>query len=190
MLSAFFFVSLAQTKTNLDVFYSLTDSLVNKIVSEIPASNKVILLQLNLGDVYSVFSNNIKTEFINAGKTIQNVPPDEINIPVVDIVIEAASVDYSEVYKDGWFGSYYTTRNFSLKGNYLQTFSDHGKQDFNLNYSDSIMVDQIKELENDSFNFTKGKIPPEPFLSGLVEPILAVGAAATMVILFFSIRSK
>ena len=180
----------SQTKTNLEVFYSLTDSLVSDINSELPEAKNQILLSLNNGEVYSIFNNNIKTDFIKSGKKVWDVPPDEINIPEVNIVIESASVNYGEVFKDGWFGSYYTNRQLSLKGNYLQTFSDKGKQNFNLVYSDSILVDQIGELENASFPFTQGQIPSEPFLSGLVEPILAIGTAAAMVILFFSVRSK
>lgn len=180
----------AQTKTNLEVFYSLTDSLVSDINSELPETKNQILLTLNNGEVYSIFNNNIKSDFIKSGKKVWDVPPDEINIPEVNIVIESASVNYGEVFKDGWFGSYYTNRQLTLKGNYLQTFSDKGKQDFNLVYSDSILVDQIGELENASFPFTQGQIPSEPFLSGLAEPILAIGTAAAMVILFFSVRSK
>ncbi len=180
----------AQTKTNLEVFYSLTDSLVSDINSELPETKNQILLTLNNGEVYSIFNNNIKSDFIKSGKKVWDVPPDEINIPEVNIVIESASVNYGEVFKDGWFGSYYTNRQLTLKGNYLQTFSDNGKQDFNLVYSDSILVDQIGELENASFPFTQGQIPSEPFLSGLAEPILAIGTAAAMVILFFSVRSK
>ena len=180
----------SQTKTNLEVFYSLTDSLVSDINSELPEAKNQILLSLNNGEVYSIFNNNIKTDFIKSGKKVWDVPPDEINIPEVNIVIESASVNYGEVFKDGWFGSYYTNRQLSLKGNYLQTFSDKGKQNFNLVYSDSILVDQIGELENASFPFTQGQIPSEPFLSGLAEPILAIGTAAAMVILFFSVRSK
>ena len=190
LFSAFVSISFAQTKTNLEIFYALTDTLVDQINSELPASKNEILLRLNNGNIYSVFNNNIKTTFINSGKKIFDIPPDELNIPTVDIVIESASVHYGDVFKDGWFGSYYTTRNFSVQGNYLQTFSDNGKQEFNLSYTDTIMVDQISELENNSFPFTKGEIPSEPFLSGLTEPILAIGTAAAMVILFFSVRSK
>ena len=73
--------------SNLDVFYSLTDSLVNKIDSELPSNQKNILLTLNLGDRYSLFANTIKDQFIKKGKEIVTQPPDEINIPTIDIVI-------------------------------------------------------------------------------------------------------
>jgi len=180
----------AQSNTNLEVFYSITDSLVQQIVSEIPGKNKDIVLMLYPGENYSVFNSTIKSAFIKAGKKFTEVPPDELNIPVVEIVIENASVNYGEVYKDGLFGSHYTPRNISVQGNYLQSFSEKGKQEFEISFSDTVKVDEISKLENESFPFTKGVVPSEPFISGLVEPVLAVGAAAAMVVLFFSIRSK
>jgi hypothetical protein len=57
-------------------------------------------------------------------------------------------------------------------------------------YIDTIKVDDIKNLENISFKFTTGSLPPEPFFSGLFEPVFALGTAAAAVILFFTIRSK
>ncbi len=75
----------SQTKTNLDVFYSLTDSLVDQINFEIPSSEKKILLTLNLGQSYSLFSNSIKERFTRSGKEILEQPPDELNIPQVDM---------------------------------------------------------------------------------------------------------
>ena len=57
-----------QLNTNLDVFYSLTDSLVDKINSEIPSTEKKILLTLNLGQNYTLFSNNIVERFKKDGK--------------------------------------------------------------------------------------------------------------------------
>jgi len=53
-----------------------------------------------------------------------------------------------------------------------------------------VKVEEIKYLQNESFPFTTGKIPPEPFLSAIAEPLIAIGTAAAVVILFFSVRSK
>ncbi len=117
-----------QTKTNLEVFYSLTDSLVDKINSEIPSGEKKILLTLNLGQSYSLFSNSIKERFIKNGKEILNQPPDELNIPTVDIVMEGAGVEYGEMFRSGFFGTHYIQRYSTIFGNYLQTFSEKGKQ--------------------------------------------------------------
>ena len=193
LLISFVFIPVngaSQTLTNLEVFYLLTDSLVDQIILEIPADENKILLTLNLGQSYSLFANNIKTRFNKYGKEILDYPPDELNIPHVDIVLEGAGVEYGEMFKDGWFGSHYIQRYSTIFGNYLQTFSERGKRSFEITRLDTVKVEEIKILENDSFPFTKGTVPPEPFLSGFAEPLIAIGTAAAVVVLFFTVRSK
>lgn len=180
----------SQTKTNLDIFYSLTDSLVDQINSEIPASEKKILLTLNLGQSYSLFSNSIKERFRKNGKELLEQPPDELNIPQVDIVLEGAGVEYGDLFRDGWFGTHYIQRYSTIYGNYLQTFSEVGKKDFEITKLDTVRVEDLKQLENESFPFTKGIIPSEPFLSGFAEPLIAIGTAAAVIVLFFTVRSE
>jgi len=180
----------AQLKTNLDVFYSLTDSLVDQINSEISSSEMKILLTLNLGQSYSLFSNSIKERFRQNGKEILEQPPDEIKIPHVDIVMEGAGVEYGEMFRDGWFGTHYIQRYSTIFGNYLQTFSESGKKEFEITRKDTVKVDDLKFLENDSFPFTKGTIPSEPFLSGFAEPLIAIGTAAAVIVIFFTVRSE
>lgn len=180
----------SQTKTNLEVFYSLTDSLVDKINSEIHSSEKKILLTLNLGQSYSLFSNSIKERFRQNGKDILDQPPDELNIPQVDIVLEGAGVEYGDMFRDGWFGSHYIQRYSTIYGNYLQTFSEVGKKDFKITKLDTVKVEDLRFLENESFPFTKGSIPAEPFLSGFAEPLIAIGTAAAVIVLFFTVRSE
>lgn len=179
-----------QTKTNLEVFYSLTDTLVDRINSEIPSGEKKILLTLNLGQSYSLFSNSIKERFINNAKEILDQPPDELNIPTVDIVMEGAGVEYGEMFRSGFFGTHYIQRYSTIFGNYLQSFSDKGKQEFEITVLDTVKVEDINFLENPSYPFTQAAVPPEPFVSGLAEPLIAIGTAALVIVLFFTIRSE
>ena len=180
----------SQALTNLDIFYSLTDSLVNKINSEIPRSEKQIFLTLNLGQQYSLFANSIKDRFIKSGKEIIEEPESKTTIPNVDIVIEGAGVEYGEMFRNGFFGTHYIQRYSTIFGNYLQTFSDNGLQKFEITKIDTVKVEDISLLENPSFPFTQASVPPEPFLSGVAEPIIAIGTAALAVVLFFTIRSE
>lgn len=179
-----------QTKTNLEVFYSLTDSLVNRINSEIPSSEKNILLTLNLGQNYALFSNSIKDRFIKSGREIFENPSNDLKIPQVNIVIEGAGVEYGEMFRDGWFGTHYIQRYSTIFGNYLQSFSESGKQDFEITVIDTVKVEDLKDLENESFPFTKGTIPSEPFLSGFAEPLIAIGTVAAVIVIFFTVRSE
>jgi hypothetical protein len=180
----------SQTKTNLDVFYSLTDSLVDQINYEIPSSEKKIILTLNLGQSYSLFSNSIKERFRRNGKEILEQQTDELNIPNVEIVLEGAGVEYGEMFRDGWFGTHYIQRYSTIFGNYLQTSSESSKKEFEITSVDTVKVEDLKFIENDSFPFTKGAIPSEPFLSGFAEPLIAIGTAAAVIVIFFTVRSE
>ena len=181
---------LSQTKTNLEVFYSLTDSLVNKIISDLPENNKEILLTLNLGESYTIFSNNIKSGFKENGEIIYDGSSDSKLLPDVNVNLTEARVNYTHLERNGWFGDYYVTRTISLEGNYLISSPKDGLNDFRFVSVDSVKLDDIGNLESNSFPFTKGEVPSEPFFSSLWEPVIAIGVAAVTVILFFSVRSK
>jgi len=179
-----------QTETNLQVLYSLNDSLVNQISEDIPQKNDKIILKLNLGDSYSIFSNHIKNDFIKNGKEIFTIPQEELELPEINIVLEEAGVKYGEVDRAGWFGNYYVPRTLFIKGHYLNTASTNGLHQFFITVIDTVKVEELETLENNSFPFTKGNIPTEPFLSSVWEPIIAIGVAAVAILLLFSVRSK
>lgn len=176
-----------QTKSNLELLYSLNDSLVNQICNEIRSDINEISLKLNLGETYSLFSNHIRNEFTKKGKT---QPFEDSNLTEINIVMDKAGVLYGEIEKDGWFGSYFVPRSLYIEGNYLVTKSGAGLKNYYITSTDTIQVDQIQSLENESFPFTKGEIPPEPFLDSIIEPVIAIGVAAISIFLFFSQRSK
>jgi hypothetical protein len=180
----------SQTPTNLEVFYSLTNSLVDQIIKEIPAEENKILLTLNLGQSYSLFLNRINSRFQSQGIEILEIPPDDIIIPQLNIVMEGAGVEYGEMFRDGWFGSHYVQRYSTIFGNYIQTLSETGKRNFELTHLDTVKVEDIQYLENESFPFTKGAIPSEPFISGFAEPLIAIATVAVVIALFFTIRSE
>ena len=179
--------TLAQSKTNLDVFYILVDSSVNDFISQVPQSKDSVELDLNLGESYSIFENKIIADLYSSGKFLaeKNKNARHINYIIVD-----AKLKYGEIFRDGFFGDYFISRKISLKGNYIIKTNSASFKEFNYSFNDTIRYDEIKDVENDSFPFTKGDVPSEPFFSGLFEPVVAIGTAALAVILFFTIRSK
>lgn len=176
----------AQTKTNLDIFYTLVDSSVKEFTSYIPETKDTIQLQLNLGEVYSIFNNRILASVYSSGKIVSE-KKESTNI---NFIIDNAGVRYGEIFRDGFFGEYLIPRSISLKGNYLAQGNSAGFREFNYSFTDTIKYDDIKYVENQSYAFTTGAIPSEPFFSGLLEPVVAIGTAALAIILFFTIRSK
>lgn len=186
----FSLVTFSQTKTNLEVFYSLTDSLVKKVGSEISDKDPKLLLTLNLGDSYTIFSNRIISGLKKYDKNITTLKPENQILPEINLNLTVAEVKYEDAERNGWFGDYYVKRKIFIKGDFLYPSPKQGLIDYYFASVDSVRADEIKTLENDSFPFSKGKIPAEPFFSSLWEPVIAIGVAALTVILFFSVRSK
>lgn len=177
----------AQPETNLDIFYEMVDSSVNDLVSQLPQSTDSIDVELNLGESYSVFGNKFIAALYSSGKIVTDVGKNSIN---VSYIVDNAKVEYGEIFRDGFFGDYYISRNLSLNGNYVIYTGSAFYKEFNFSFNDSIRYNEIKVIENISFPFTQGEVPEEPFFSSIFVPIVAIGTAALAVILFFSIRSK
>lgn len=59
-------------------------------------------------------------------------------------------------------------------------------------YNDIIEANEVTNIENEMFPFTKGKLPKgrKSFFDELIEPIIVVGATVLTVVLFFSVRTK
>jgi hypothetical protein len=178
----------AQTKTNLEIFYSLVDSSVNKVIMELPG-NDSISLELNLGESYSVFSNKIIAALYSSGKKIAERNSSG-KLSSVNFVIDNINTGYGEMFRNGFLGDYMIPRNLSLGGNFIIQKENPVYRNFNFIFTDTVRVDEVKTIENESFPFTRGKILSEPFFSGIFEPVIAIGTAALAVILFFTIRSK
>ncbi len=179
-----------QTKTNLELFYSLIDSAVNSASKQIPANDKNIKLNFNLGSIYSIFENRVISDFSKDGKKIVPIDSSKGNDLTLNFACENAVVIYGKMFRDGLFGSFHVPRTVSISGSYIFPFSDAKLHNFNFLINDTVRVDQIKTIENNSYPFTKGQIPAEPFLPSLIEPVIAIGATALAVILFFTVRSK
>jgi len=181
-------VPYSQTVSNIDKFYSLVDSTSNLLLKDLGSINK-IKLELNLGTDYSLFANQIRGKLLKNGKEIVSDNSLGDNIVNVNFVIDYSNVTYSDPERDGIFGDFFTERTIELSVNYLIS-SNQSLKSFNLTSKDTINVKDIENVEDRSYPFTQGELPPEPFFSSLLEPIVAIGAAAVIIVLFFSVRSK
>lgn len=178
----------SQTISNLDRFYTLIDSASTLLLKDLGDVKKVNL-ELNFGVDYSVFANQVRGRLLRNGVQLLSDNSEDQNFVRVNFVVDNSFVGYSEPEKDGIFGDYFTKRTIQLSGNYFISNQSQVK-DFELSILDTINVEDVEYVENRSYPFTRGELPPEPFFSSLLEPIVAIGAAATVVILFFSVRSK
>ena len=188
LFAVFFLTSVpvsSQSKSNLELFYSLADSSVNLFIHSDNPQGNVYTEVVNNG-TYSIFNNHI-LGFLHT-KEFKSVSEKGTNAPQFLYSIEKASTVYGDIFRDGFLGTYLVERNLTFKGNYF--FTGRGLTEFNLVYKDTVKLNDIKDLENSAFSFTVGVVPAEPFFSGLFEPVAALGTAAAAVILFFTVRSK
>lgn len=175
-----------QSKTNLEIFFSKIDSAGKEILSNISDKNTPVKINFFSGSEYSILENRLTSFLI---KNELRISPDENSPLKLSFAITEASVKYNDSFSDGLFGDILVERTVVLNGNFLIPEQNLSK-DFSYSSADTIKYEQLSEIENRAYPFTQNNHPSEPFLSSLIEPIIAVGAAATAVILFFTIRSK
>lgn len=182
-------LSQAQTSSNLDIFKTLVDRSVNGIFKHEGNSSKDIFLNLKLGLEYKVFEDQIYKSVQSSNKKAVSVYNPNENLEV-SYTLEKAQVKYGEMFRDGFLGEELMPRTLSISGSYRIKINDDLIDNFSYENTDTVRVDEIQNLENSSYPFTKGEIPSEPFLSNLFEPLMAVGTAAVVIVLFFTVRSK
>lgn len=182
-------ILLAQAKTNLEVFYSFTDSIANKISMNLDGELKEVKTKFILGEEYYIFANRLTASLQK--KTITILPESSTsNFTLITLTIDQTKVEYGEIFRDGMFGELKLERKLNLSGNYTLSGKSTKYFPFSFSSTDTVALGTIQELETESFPFTKGSIPSEPFLSSIIEPAIVITTAAVSAILFFTIRSK
>jgi hypothetical protein len=61
---------------------------------------------------------------------------------------------------------------------------------FDESLEDSFLLDDLNKVESGQYEFLKGELPDEGFMSRYLLPIVLVGVSAVTIILFFAIRSE
>jgi hypothetical protein len=180
----------SQEKTNLDLLHSLTDSSAISIVKNLPANQKNLSFNLVLGSDYDLFKDHLIAYFVNNKYKIFQTDKNADSVLKIDYTIDNAKVTYGNTFRDGFLGKFKVQRNIKMSGSYVVNKNPVYAAKFNYAISDTINYDNIREIQNSSYPVTNGEIPPEPFFSNLLEPVIAVGSAAVVIFLFFTIRSK
>lgn len=175
-----------QEISNLQLFNILTDSLTIKIIESLPEN--IISLEINSVNKndLDILLDFIITKLIKSGKKISLGSESDEKI---FITFTESKVDYKDLSKNHFWGSYFMVRDIKIAGNFVLT-NKSKVFDFNFSSIDTVEFDNYKKLENKIYPLTEGIPPEEPFFLNLIEPVIAIAATATAVILFFTIRSK
>jgi hypothetical protein len=103
------------------------------------------------------------------------------------------NVRYNNMFKDGIFGAKHVEREVSVQyssdlrnqlTDEILSSGTHSRM-----YTDTVAVDDIGSIENESINVTRGELPSEAFLDRFIEPFVIIGATGVAIYLLFHIRS-
>ncbi len=191
-LLVFIFIvfSNAQSKTNLEILNSLIDSVAEEISNNYNSTNSEFDLEINTPNEYTFLKNRITFSLKNNDLNIFT------NVDTTDKKIifnlDKAVTNYHQIIKGGIFGDLLLERELIISGTYYleNDYKVENSKEFYFSEIDTVLLDNIKKLENSSLPFTKDELPPEPFFSGIIEPAVALGTAVVAVILFFTVRSN
>lgn len=173
----------------MQVFYSLVDSSVAKINQKISTAD--IKISFTTGSYFDVLQNQVISDFEKLNRKILPMTnKNSSDMTKVNYTIVNAKVKYGEMERDGFLGDFIMPRKIELSGSYSINNKIINAESFKVTNIDTVAVDDVGAIEDPSYSFTRGNVPPEPFLSSLLEPVIAIGSAAVAVILFFTVRSK
>ncbi|GEM_PF-7010039 len=179
MLFRIFFLALlfpifgnSQTKTNLDLLFTLIDNANIELKKDFP--NNQFVFEQDARNQYSVLYNRFLLN--DSLSTIDDT---------IIIKIDTAITEYPSIFRDGILGDFFLERKVNLKisssskMNYVKDFS----------YTDSVEISKINFIEDNYLSFTKNEFPAEPFWASFVQPISIALLSITAIFLLFFIRS-
>lgn len=179
----------AQTKANLERFFHLIDNSVAKVSDGIVKTD-VLSLSVTGPASLEMLKPKVSESFSKLGYKIKN--ENFADAAKVTYALNHAKVEYANAEKDGFFGDVVAERIVTLSGIVSLSSPDGSIKSFEVNESakDTIVVDEIKNIEDPTISFTQGKKPEVSFFSNLLEPVLVVGTLVTTIILLFTVRGK
>ncbi len=187
-LLSFVVIAQAQQKTNLEVFYSLIDSSLQRVSQKINVKNQAqCRISIDLPGELNFFNSYLQSKLSTSNPDIEFIFSNEK--PDILFRIEQSAIKYSNLEKLGFFGDYTIERNFFLQGSFLFT-NDLAEESFTYIIKDTIFYSEIEQVENAQLQFTRGLKKDSFSINGIWEPIIVLSLAATVIYLFFSVRSK
>lgn len=178
----------SQAKTNLDLIYELLENSVLKTESLLNNRNFAFHFVYKSPESFSFLKTNLISYYLRNGITLKESDSCDAKL---EHTVKNIKVEYSNPFKDGFFGDLLVERTIYLDANLL--LSDKtGINTFDLSNSikDTVAIANIDQIENPNVEFTKATIPELPFFSNLLEPIIVVGTLIVTIVLFFTVRSK
>ena len=181
----------SSTATNLRVYQSLAASLGDSIACRLPrADSQRVSVKIAPADVAWFLQDAFERPFRAMNCVIAGNDSARFG---VEFGATGMNVQYSNVRREGMFGQRILDREVVLQARlrlvdrFSGTVIVTGER--KARFSDTIPLSRVESLEQQAIPSTRGTIPPEDFFSGLVEPLVIVGAIGVAIFLLFTVRS-
>ena len=140
----------------------------------------------------SYITDRFRNRFNNY-KLIINEDSDSIDYKIV-FKNPLITTKYKKIFTDDLLGVKKVVRETSVSYDSEITAKDSSGFLFNQSYSkkakDNIALDQVSNLEDNRYEFSRSDLPEENTLNQILFPAIIISVSALAIILFFSIRSK
>lgn len=177
--------------SNREVFFSLSDSIINSItILQLKQHSSISLKTSN-----DTFTNYFRQHFINSlvsnKKSIsENTTTPE---PILELSVKESSVFFGESFTESFLGNKKSERRVqltvlstlksSIDGNIL--FSEQ----FTKTKVDTVNLSTIEQMNNSSLPMTNYQMPTLSFFDSILEPAIVIFSTGIAIYLFFTIRS-
>ena len=194
-MTAFTIDTLQIPQTNIVILQSLFGKAAQKVLDEVTIGKDTIIdLTVQTSDDRWIVQQAISSTLLDAGYRVQTESPLSEDTTVrFDVKPIEIRVAYDGILRSGLFGTKRTIRTLSCSLAFLitetQTHNVRLSKTLSVENTDTVDVDLIPHLEDQSVKSTQGKIPDESFIDRIAEPLVIIGAAGTIIYLFFHIRS-
>lgn len=184
--------SVGPTPTNLQMFQSLAARIGELVVTSIPVTEaRSVAVVVTPHESAWTIEQELNEAFRGRGFNLLGAPSD--SALAAEFSLADTRVTYANARSDGFLGQRIVDRTvkLTLRGKIVdrRTGALLALREWTEEGSDVIGISQLESLETPGLFMTKGVAPPEGFFSGLLEPLVLLGAIAVAVVLLFSIRS-
>lgn len=164
----------ASQPTNLQVISNSIDSIVAK------STSKIYNKKIKIKSKYDVIAEKLESELLKVDSSLIITKGESYG---TQIVLDSIYIEYKKS----------TNERLIFLIAQITTLADDNIVSFTIPelFKDTINTDIISQIEDETFPFTKGKmIEKSSFWDDAIEPVVYVGAAAVIVYLLFTVRSK
>ena len=177
--------------TNMHVYQSLAASLADSAARLIAMPDSArVTVKVAPADVAWFLQDAVERVFRTRGFTISSNDSGGYGMEFGAAVM---AVRYANVRRDGMFGPRVLDRVVVLTARLRLTDRVRGSVvltgERTAEFGDAIPLSRVEQIEYAAIPSTRGTIPPEDFFSGIIEPLVIVGALAVAIFLLITVRS-